>query len=676
MGGFSYNPTGSSETYTNITYGIYLQFDFVEIYENGVQATVLGATTTLSNDVWKVEYNGTNVRYYKNNVLIYTSSNPVTQPLHVFFPLLTGNEGVNNVCLTEQPALTPTPTSTPANTPTPTETSSPTPTPTVTPTSTDLTNITTYTISGCTSLNEFVANLGPGALAPGDIFYFEFTGGTPSGCYRIVNKINAVPTDGTTPLYFYTSCALCVAAREVTPTPTATNTQTPTLTQTPTNTPTNTETPTNTPTPTITPTNISCLNIATNAGGGLTGFDVGGQAVAMSISANPAIGTTYPVGSFITFQNGEVRTLTGIDDYGATYDVFYSSPISSLTLFPITICYPSIPTSTPTPTATTTETSTPTPSVTNTQTPSATPTLTPTPSTSPIPVTGYSFNLVQEPYEFPSSGNTIMVDQSTPSIGTTNPNLMAIQGNGIYFNAIDSNGVDRTSYFASFTGQSITITMSQTGSTAIYSGSTTAFQSWNNSGKSGFNFVYGVAQTGFTSGTTVLIQSATTNWVTGQTVTISAVINGAGVTPTPTATSVTPTPTPTSGYTSDGWLFYSPNNSPVLAPPNSSGNTAFIDATTGNGTYNPNYTGGTFNIYFNNNTTNGTSYASQFSILDTSGGTITISQGSSTAIYSGTSANYQSVSSYLILNVNNSAQMIQSASTPFVSGTSINVVVS
>jgi hypothetical protein len=142
----------------------------------------------------------------------------------------------------------------------------------------------------------------------------------------------------------------------ITPTPTATLVITPTPTTT----------TTNTPTPTITPTNISCLNIATNAGGGLTGFDVGGQAVAMSISANPAIGTTYPVGSFITFQNGEVRTLTGIDDYGATYDVFYSSPISSLTLFPITICYPSIPTPTPTPT--------------NTQTPTSTPTPTPTPT--------------------------------------------------------------------------------------------------------------------------------------------------------------------------------------------------------------------------------------------------------------------------------------------------------
>ena len=99
MGGFSYSPTGNTETYTNTTYGLYVQPNFLEIYENGGQATVPGAMTTLSTDVWKVEYNGTNVTYYKNDVLIYTSSNPVTQPLHVFFALLTGNEGVNNVCL-------------------------------------------------------------------------------------------------------------------------------------------------------------------------------------------------------------------------------------------------------------------------------------------------------------------------------------------------------------------------------------------------------------------------------------------------------------------------------------------------------------------------------------------------------------------------------------------------
>jgi hypothetical protein len=152
MGGFSYSPTGNTETYTNTTYGIYLQNNFVEIYENGGQVYVPGAMTTLSTDVWKVEYNGTNVTYYKNNVLIYTSSNPVTQPLHIFFPLLTQNEGVTNVCVISIPTVTPTPTTTntPTNTetPTPTITDTPTetpiitPTPTVTPTTTSTPTVT------------------------------------------------------------------------------------------------------------------------------------------------------------------------------------------------------------------------------------------------------------------------------------------------------------------------------------------------------------------------------------------------------------------------------------------------------------------------------------------------------------------------------------------------------
>jgi hypothetical protein len=101
MGGFSYSPTGNTETYTNTTYGLYIQPGFLEIYENGGQVTVPGAMVNLSTDVWKVEYNGTNVSYYKNDILIYTSSNSVTQPLHVFFALLTDNEGVTDVCFTE-----------------------------------------------------------------------------------------------------------------------------------------------------------------------------------------------------------------------------------------------------------------------------------------------------------------------------------------------------------------------------------------------------------------------------------------------------------------------------------------------------------------------------------------------------------------------------------------------
>ena len=58
------------------------------------------------------------------------------------------------------------------------------------------------------------------------------------------------------------------------------------------------------------------------------------------------------------------------------------------------------------------------------------------------------------------------------------------------------------------------------------------------------------------------------------------------------------------------------------------------------------------------------------------GGTITISQGGSVAIYSGTSGNYNAGPNWIKLNVNGSTQMIQSASTSFVFGIPINVVTS
>jgi len=98
MGGFSYNPILYPTTYQNITYGFYIQPNFLEIYEYGGQVTVPGSMIITSSDVWKIEYDGVNVKYYKNNILIYTSSNPVTQPLHVFFALLTVGFGATNVC--------------------------------------------------------------------------------------------------------------------------------------------------------------------------------------------------------------------------------------------------------------------------------------------------------------------------------------------------------------------------------------------------------------------------------------------------------------------------------------------------------------------------------------------------------------------------------------------------
>jgi hypothetical protein len=97
--------------------------------------------------------------------------------------------------------------------------------------------------------------------------------------------------------------------------------------------------------------------------------------------------------------------------------------------------------------------------------------------------------------------------------------------------------------------------MTQTGSTAIYSGDTNAFKYWSANtgappGVAGDGFVFGTGinvlpATGAT-GTTILIQSATTNWTPGLPVYISLVVNGTGATPTPTATNTaTPTNTPT-----------------------------------------------------------------------------------------------------------------------------------
>ena len=147
-------------------------------------------------------------------------------------------------------------------------------------------------------------------------------------------------------------------------------------------------------------------------------------------------------------------------------------------------------------------------------------------------------------------------------------------------------------------------------------------------------------------------------------------------TPTPTVTETptnTPTPTPTSGITNDGWLFYLPDNITATVAPSNNGDTVFTINNTV--VYNPNYTGGTqLELYFNNNTTSGTSYLTQFTELGASGGTLTISQGSNVVIYSGTSGEYSTGGTFTNLFVSRPEQMIQSASTPFVSGTTINVV--
>lgn len=175
----------------------------------------------------------------------------------------------------------------------------------------------------------------------------------------------------------------------------------------------------------------------------------------------------------------------------------------------------------------------------------------------------YSFTLIQEPYELPASGKSIM-NNNPLTFGSTDPNLLDNAGRGFYFNSFDSDGIDRTSYFSSFTGQSVTITLSQTGSTAIYSGDTNSFKYWSTTGgTTGFVFGtgIGVPPVGTPSGVATLVQSADTLWVSGVSVYVNISIN-TPPTPTPTSTvtptlSVTPLVTATSTNTpTPTFVFY------------------------------------------------------------------------------------------------------------------------
>jgi hypothetical protein len=176
-------------------------------------------------------------------------------------------------------------------------------------------------------------------------------------------------------------------------------------------------------------------------------------------------------------------------------------------------------TPTPTPSVTPEVTVTPTPSVTPESTPTSTPgstlTPTPTPTASPIPITGYGYNLVVFPYNSPTSGNTIFPNFSVSgSTGITNPNTFDI--NGVFWNEIDRLGNNRFNYYSGMTGTSVIAYFTQNGNTAIYSGSPTAFIYQGAPGSVGFNY-----NPGPRPGQLTLIQSASTNFVTGQTVFIS-----------------------------------------------------------------------------------------------------------------------------------------------------------
>jgi hypothetical protein len=275
-----------------------------------------------------------------NAVLIQSATTNWTAGLPVYISAEI-NAGVT-------PTPTPTPTGTPvAETPTPTETETPTPTPTPTgtpvaetptptltqtPTPTDLSSITTYSISGCTNLNVLVIDLGPGSIIPGDVFYFTFTGATPSGCYSVIGKINDPIDDAYTTSSAYGGCNDCI---DVTTT-------------------------------TYTISGCTTLNVLV--------ADLGPGAFAAGDIYNMTFTGATPSGCY-RIVNKIVDTPT---DTGAPLNFYLNCDACEASLV------------TPTPTATPTTTSTPTPSVTNTQTPTNTGTSTPTPT--PTPTSGATGN--------------------------------------------------------------------------------------------------------------------------------------------------------------------------------------------------------------------------------------------------------------------------------------------
>ena len=103
-----------------------------------------------------------------------------------------------DTCIVDNEVLCPTPTPTPTltETPTPTVTETPTQTPTLTqtPTSSEVIVNSPILIQSCDTLIIYDVYYGATLPTIGSVFYMEFTGGTPSGCYTYI-ALGSSPID-------------------------------------------------------------------------------------------------------------------------------------------------------------------------------------------------------------------------------------------------------------------------------------------------------------------------------------------------------------------------------------------------------------------------------------------------------------------------------------------------
>ena len=202
------------------------------------------------------------------------------------------------------------------------------------------------------------------------------------------------------------------------------------------------------------------------------------------------------------------------------------------------------PTPTPTPDATSVPTDTPTPlPATSTPTPTPAPTSGPTDTPTPTPTTVASCS--GKPYVLsnllttPSSGESLWLSNIIPATALNLVNILGTNSSVLYFNEIDNDGTDQTTYFGNAVGTSFTVTLCQNGNSAIYSGTNSAMV------YDSFNYSYFLDSTKLS-----LVQSSPVSTFTfGEVFYIGILVSGQS-TPTPTPTSTTeptnvPTDTPT-----------------------------------------------------------------------------------------------------------------------------------
>jgi hypothetical protein len=104
----------------------------------------------------------------------------------------------------------------------------------------------------------------------------------------------------------------------------------------------------------------------------------------------------------------------------------------------------------------------------------------------------------------------------------------------------------------------------------------------------------------------------------------------------------TPTPTPSTGANAGqgSWYFYYSTEGALTAgPPTGNGNAIFRNLTSNTQVFEPNFSNGTGELYFCTKDSSGTSFNTQFNNLQTTGGTITITQGSNSAIFTSPTGN-------------------------------------